>query len=137
LPVALCRCTDCVATPDEPSAWPILGGIGIVYGEFDFTGLETIDYPVDDLSISRRAVSAETPHDVDRILFELWVEREPAATNCPGLLVDCVVEPAIGFRQGVVARVALLISPLVAVHVVPRRCVLVPWGDSPIKTEGE
>ena len=118
-----------VAAPDEPQPRPGALGVRILDGELqsrDFLSESTMWSTTSPSSLA--PLSARLAHDIDRVLVELRVERQPAVLHRADVRVDRVPvgDAALGlvFGDAVVVPVALLVAPLVRVHVVPARGVL-------------
>ena len=110
-----------------------LGSVWVVDCEFDVARLESVYNVGDDRLFCVGAVTSSLSDQFDGVLFELWEERQPALTNGPRLMVDRVIETfGMAFGERVVLPVAALVTPLIRMHVVERRRVLVPRGHTPV-----
>jgi len=113
-----------VASPDVPDARPVLGGVRVLDRELQVLRLEPFHDALDDLD------------DVERVLLELREEGQPAVADRAHLRVHRVAlgeRFGVGLRRnGVVVGEFLLVTPLVAVHVVPARCVLKARARVPV-----
>ena len=135
--VALGRRHEGVAAPDVEHARETLGVVRVFHRELELALFQFSDRVRDDFVVRLRAGGLRLLDDLEVAFRELRVARQPAEADGEGLFVRRV---AVGHRMLRVADRAdfaelLVVTPLVRVHVVERRRVLLARRPGPVAAE--
>ncbi len=118
-----------IAPPHEPDPGPVLLSVGILNGQLDLAAAQLAGDAFDYLLVAPGTRCLGFTHQVQGVVSELGEEGHPSHSDGCGRQVDRVTFGPLGLRRnaGVVGEITL-VAPLVAMDVVPYRCLLEAGG---------
>ena len=126
-----------VSSPYDPHPGPVLGSVGILYGEPELLLLEEIYHVLNNLLVRLCSVLFGFLHQLDGVFVELGIPGKPSQSDSFRLYVYGVPLIQLAVLRGrVVSGELVVVPPLAGVNVVPGGSVLLSGGLDPVQSEG-